>query len=88
MALLAGLISSIPLGISDEIQLQFDYSRFENQEKTQLRLEREVARGITSKVEYRMKVYGETEEVAKQKIAEIKANNPSVEDLLGTNNEE
>ena len=72
----------------NEIQVEFDYSRFENQEKTQLRLEREVSQGITSKVEYRMKVYGETEEVAKQKIDEIKKNEPNVKDLLGTNNEE
>jgi A118 family predicted phage portal protein len=72
----------------NEIQVDFDYSRFENQEKTQQRLEREVAKGITSKVEYRMKVYGETEEVAKQKIAQIKEQEPSVDDLLGTKNEE
>ena len=72
----------------NEIQVEFDYSRFENQEKIQLRLEREVSKGITSKVEYRMKVYGETEEIAKQKIDEIKKSEPSVKDLLGTNNEE
>ena len=35
-----------------------------------------------------MKVYGESKDVAKQKIAEIKENEPSVKDLLGTNNEE
>ena len=67
----------------DEIQVDFDYSRFENQEKTQQRLEREVAKGITSKVEYRMKVYNETKEIAEQKIAEIKENEPTVEDLIG-----
>lgn len=67
----------------DEIQVEFDYSRFENQEKTQARLEREVSKGITSKVEYRMKVYGETQEIAEQKIAEIQKSNPSVEDLIG-----
>lgn len=71
----------------NEIQVEFDYSRFENQEKTQQRLEREVAKGITSKVEYRMKVYGETEEVAKQKIEEIKSSDPVVEELLGTRTE-
>ena len=75
-------LESIELS-EDEIQVEFDYSRFENQEKTQARLEREVSRGITSKVEYRMKVYGETEEIAKQKIAEIKASEPKVEDLIG-----
>ena len=68
----------------NEIQVEFDHSRFENQEKTQQRLEREVSKGITSKVEYRMKVYGETEEVAKQKIAQIKEEEPSIDDLLGT----
>lgn len=68
----------------DEIQIDFDYSRFENREKTQQRLEREVSKGITSKVEYRMKVYGETEEVARQKIEEIEKNNPTVDSLLGT----
>jgi len=71
----------------DEIEITMDYSRFENQESTQQRLEREVAKGITSKVEYRMKVYNETEEIAKQKIAEIKQNEPSVEDLLGSGEE-
>ena len=67
----------------DEIQVEFDYSRFENQEKTQQRLEREVSKGITSKIEYRMKVYNETEEVARQKIAEIRKEEPSINDLVG-----
>lgn len=71
----------------DEIEITMDYSRFENQSATQARLEREVAKGITSKVEYRMKVYGETEEIAKQKIADIETNEPSVDDLLGTRDE-
>ena len=71
----------------NEIQVEFDYSRFENQEKVQMRLEREVKMGITSKTEYRMKVYGETEEIARQKIAEIKENEPNIKDLLGTNEE-
>ena len=67
----------------NEIEIIMDYSRFENQTATQQRLEREVSRGITSKVEYRMKVYGETEEIAKQKIAEIEENEPSVDKLMG-----
>lgn len=67
----------------NEIEIIMDYSRFENQTATQQRLEREVSRGITSKVEYRMKVYGETEEIAKQKIAEIEENEPSVDELMG-----
>lgn len=67
----------------DEIDITMDYSRFENQEKTQQRLEREVDKGITSKVEYRMKVYGETEQTAQAKIDDIKKNSPSINDLLG-----
>ena len=67
----------------NEIEIAMDYSRFENQTATQQRLEREVDKGITSKVEYRMKVYGEEEEVAKEKIDAIKQNNPSIDDLIG-----
>ena len=67
----------------DEIEITMDYSRFENQTATQQRLEREVQRGITSKVEYRIKVYGETEEIAQQKIEEIKKNDPTMQDLFG-----
>ena len=66
-----------------EIEITMDYSRFENQEKTQQRMEREVDKGITSKVEYRMKVYGETEEQAKEKIQQIEEENPTIETLLG-----
>jgi len=72
----------------NEIEITMDYSRFENQSATQQRLEREVARGITGKVEYRMKVYGEEEEVARQKIAEIKDEEINVQDILGTKEEE
>ena len=72
----------------DEIEITMDYSRFENQNATQQRLEREVNSGITSKVEYRMKVYGETEEIAREKITQIKEEEPSVDDLLGTRGEE
>ncbi len=71
----------------DEIEITMDYSRFENQTAIQQRLEREVAKGLTSKVEYRVKVYGETEEIATQKIAEIKKNDPTLDDVLGTNEE-
>ena len=67
---------------TEEINVEFDYSRFENQEKVQQRLEREVSNGITSKVEYRMKVYNEPEEVAKQNIAKAEAENDEVDKLL------
>ena len=72
----------------NEIEITMDYSRFENQTATQARLEREVSRGITSKVDYRVKVYGETEEVAREKIQEAERENPSIDDLLGTRDNE
>lgn len=72
----------------NEIEITMDYSRFENQTATQQRLEREVNMGITSKVEYRMKVYGETEEIARQKIEQIKSEEPTMDDLLGIRGEE
>lgn len=72
----------------DEIDITMDYSRFENQAATQQRLEREVNLGITSKEEYREKVYGEPNDVAKLKIAAIKADNPSLDEILGTRGEE
>ena len=71
----------------NEIEITMDYSRFENQNATQQRLEREVANGITSKIEYRMKVYGETEEVAKDKLTYIKENEPTIQDMLGIGGE-
>lgn len=79
-------LENIKIG-EDEIEIIMDYSRFENQEKTQQRLEREVREGITSKVEYRMKVYNETKEIAQQKISEIEENEPTADDILGTRNE-
>ena len=69
--------------LNQYVEIIMDYSRFEDQTATQQRLEREVAKGITSKVEYRMKVYGEEESVAKEKIEEIRKDNPSIEDLIG-----
>ena len=80
------LVSSICFlaGIEFEnIEIITDYSRFKNETAEQQRYEREVSAGLISKVEYRMKVYGEDEEVARQKIEEIKANEPTIKDLLG-----
>lgn len=73
---------------SDGLKITFDDSIIEDKEAESNRAMREVQQGLMSKVEYRMQIFGETEEIAKQKIAEIEKNNPSVKDLLGTNNEE
>ena len=73
---------------SDGLKITFDDSIVEDKEAEANRSMREVQQGLKSKIEYRMQIFGETEEIAKQKIKEIQENNPSVKDLLGTNNEE
>lgn len=65
--------------------IQFDDSIIEDKETESNRAMREVSAGVLSKVEYRMKIFGETEEIAKQKIKEIKESEPTVEDLIGGN---
>ena len=69
---------------TDDMVIQFDDSIIEDKEAESNRALREVNAGLISKVEYRMKIFAETEEVAKQKIKEVEENNPTVEDLLGT----
>lgn len=73
---------------ADGLKITFDDSIVEDKEAESIRARAEVSAGLKSKVEYRVQIFGETEEVAKQKIAEIKANNPGIKDLLGTNSEE
>ena len=67
--------------------IQFDDSIIEDKEAESNRALREVNAGLMSKVEYREKIFGETSEIAEQKIREIEENNPSVDDILGTRNE-
>lgn len=71
----------------DEIAIQFDDSIIEDKEAESNRAMREESAGLISKVEYRMKIFGETKEIAEENIREIEENNPSVQQLLGTENE-
>lgn len=73
---------------TDGLKITFDDSIVEDKEAESIRARAEVSAGLKSKVEYRMQIFGETEEIATQKIAEIEANEPGIKDLLGTNNEE
>lgn len=68
---------------SDGLKITFDDSIVEDKESESTRARAEVSQGLLSKVEYRVKIFGETEETAKQKINDIKMSDPSVEDLLG-----
>lgn len=69
---------------TEDMVVQFDDSIIEDKEAESIRALREQSAGLISKVEYRMKIFGETEEIAKQKIKEIEESEPTVEDLMGT----
>lgn len=69
----------------EEISIKFDDSIIEDKEAESDRAMRELSAGVLGKEEYREKIFGETPEIAKQNIELIKQNNPSVQDLLGTN---
>lgn len=68
---------------TEDMVIQFDDSIIEDKEAEANRAMREVNAKLLSKVEYRMKVFGETQEIAEQKIKEIVESEPSIEDLVG-----
>ena len=70
---------------TEDMVIQFDDSIVEDKEAESNRAMREVNAGLLGKVEYRMKIMGETKEIAEKAIKEIEANNPSIEDLVGGN---
>ena len=67
----------------EDMVIQFDDSIVEDKDAEANRAMREVQQGLKSKVEYRIQIYGETQEIAEQKIAKIKESEPKVEDLIG-----
>ncbi len=69
---------------TEDMVIQFDDSIVEDKEAESNRALRELQAGVLSKVEYREKIFGETEAIAKEKIQEIEESEPSVESLLGT----
>lgn len=72
---------------NEDMVIQFDDSIIEDKETEANRAMREVSAGLLGKAEYRMKVFGESEEIAKEKIEEINESNPDIDDLLGTKSE-
>ena len=73
---------------TDNMVILFDDSIVEDKESESNRALREKNAGIISAVEYRERIFGETEEIAEEAIKKVKENDPSTSDLLGTNNEE
>ncbi len=73
---------------TDDMVIQFDDSIIEDKNAESDRALRELGAGVLSKVEYRIKIYGESPEIAKKAIEEIKASEPTVDDLIPNNAEE
>ena len=69
---------------TEDMVIQFDDSIIEDKEAESNRALREISSGVLSKEEYREKIFGETPEIAKQKIKEIEENEPRIDDMLGT----
>ena len=72
---------------TDDMVIQFDDSVIEDKNAESDRALRELGAGVLSKVEYRTKIYGESPEIAKKAIAEIQASEPTVENLIGNEEE-
>lgn len=66
-----------------DIDISFDDSIVEDKESESIRALREFNAGLISAVEYRVRVFGETPEIAEQAIAKIKEEAPTTETLLG-----
>lgn len=70
----------------EDMVVQFDDSIIEDKGVESTRAMNEVRAGLISKEEYRERIFGETPEIAEQKILDINSNGPDIETLLGTNN--
>ena len=51
--------------------IKFDDSIIEDKESESARALRELSAGVISEVEYRTRIFGETEEIAKKKLEEV-----------------
>ena len=68
---------------TEDMVIQFDDSIIEDVESESIRALREYNAGLISAEEYRQRIFGESPEIAKKAIEEIKASEPTVEDLVG-----
>ena len=66
----------------EELAIQFDDSIIEDKEAESIRALRELSNGIISKVEYRTKIFGETDKIAKEKIKETNEETISIEEMF------
>ena len=71
-----------PVNPDAKITVQADDSYIIDSEAEKAEWREDISLGLRSKTEYRMRFYGETEEAAAA-IAKVKAESPSISDLLG-----
>lgn len=67
---------------TDDMVIQFDDSIVEDKEAESIRALREYNAGLISAVEYRQRIFGETKEVAEEKIRELQELEPETEELV------
>lgn len=72
---------------TEDMAIQFDDSIIEDKEAESNRALREKSAGIISAVEYREKIFGETEEIAQEAMTKMQENEPSIQQIFGMNNE-
>ena len=68
--------------------IQFDDSIVEDKEAESIRALREFQAGLISAVEYRMKIFGESKEIAEKAVQSINEAEPSVEQIIGGGTDE
>ena len=72
---------------TEDMVIQFDDSIIEDKEAESNRALREINAGVLKKEEYREKIFGETPEIAEKAIEELEESNPSIDDILGSREE-
>ena len=70
---------------TDDMVIKFDDSIIEDKEAESIRALREYNAGLISAVEYRMRIFGESKEIAEKAINDIKLDNPNIDDIIKNN---
>lgn len=72
---------------TQDMVIQFDDSIIEDKQAESMRALSEISAGVLSKQEYREKIFGESPEIAKQKIEEIEQQEPSIDEMFNQDEE-
>jgi len=67
---------------TEDMVIQFDDSIIEDKEAESVRALREYNAGLISGAEYRVRIFGESPEIAQKKMEEIKLEEPTIEEII------